>query len=103
MGRDQIQDILPLSVDHECSFTLQLHFHIFPPPPLRISGLPGVALDDLVYIMTRLARQAEEEGFDKIFAAAEEATRVMKVRREGEGGVAGGCRLATKVMKAFAG
>ena len=47
----------------------------------RISGLPGVALDDLVYIMTRLARQAEEEGFDKMFAAAEEATKVMKVRR----------------------
>ncbi|GAX80213.1 hypothetical protein CEUSTIGMA_g7651.t1 [Chlamydomonas eustigma] len=44
----------------------------------RIAGEAGVALDDLVYIMTRLARQAEEEGFDKVFAAAEEATRVMK-------------------------
>ena len=51
------------------------------PPIIRISGQPGVALDDLVYIMTRLARQAEEEGFDKIFAAAEEATNVMKVRQ----------------------
>ena len=58
--------------------------HHAPPSPMypmcRISGLPGVALDDLVYIMTRLARQAEDEGFDKMFAAAEEATRVMKVR-----------------------
>ncbi|GAX84634.1 hypothetical protein CEUSTIGMA_g12055.t1 [Chlamydomonas eustigma] len=44
----------------------------------RTAGEAGVALDDLVYIMTRLARQAEEEGFDKVFAAAEEATRVMK-------------------------
>jgi hypothetical protein len=48
--------------------------------PIRIAGEAGVALDDLVYIMTRLARQAEEEGFDKVFAAAEEATRVMKAR-----------------------
>ena len=54
-------------------------------PMCRISGLPGVALDDLVYIMTRLARQAEDEGFDKMFAAAEEATRVMKVRRRSKG------------------
>ena len=50
------------------------------PISCRISGQPGVALDDLVYIMTRLARQAEEDGFDKIFGAAEEATKVMKVR-----------------------
>lgn len=44
----------------------------------RIAGLPGVALDDLVYIMTRLAKQMEEGGFDKVFAAAEEATQLMK-------------------------
>ncbi|KAG1663370.1 hypothetical protein FOA52_007107 [Chlamydomonas sp. UWO 241] len=44
----------------------------------RISGNPGVALDDLVYIMTRLARQMEEDGFDKVFAAAEEATTLMR-------------------------
>jgi len=44
----------------------------------RIEGTPGVALDDLVYIMTRLARQMEEDGFDKVFAAAEEATALMK-------------------------
>mmetsp|Transcript_26472 Transcript_26472/g.57755 ORF Transcript_26472/g.57755 Transcript_26472/m.57755 type:complete len:394 (+) Transcript_26472:321-1502(+) len=44
----------------------------------RISGQPGVALDDLVYIMTRLARQAEADGFDKMFAAAEAATQAME-------------------------
>ena len=44
----------------------------------RISGQPGVALDDLVYIMTRLARQAEEQGFEKAFAAAEEATLALR-------------------------
>ncbi len=47
-------------------------------PCYRISGLPGVALDDLVYIMTRLARQMEDEGVEKVFAAAEEATLLMK-------------------------
>jgi len=47
----------------------------------RISGQPGVALDDLVYIMTRLARQAESEGFDKVFAAAEAATAAIEEAR----------------------
>lgn len=36
------------------------------------AGTPGVALDDLVYIMTRLARQMEEDGFDKVWAGREE-------------------------------
>mmetsp|Transcript_15119 Transcript_15119/g.26252 ORF Transcript_15119/g.26252 Transcript_15119/m.26252 type:complete len:433 (+) Transcript_15119:125-1423(+) len=47
----------------------------------RIKGQPGVALDDLVYIMTRLARQAESEGFDKVFAAAEAATHAIEEAR----------------------
>lgn len=46
----------------------------------RIEGHQGVALDDLVYIMTQLARQAEHEGFDKVFGAAEAATRAIEVR-----------------------
>jgi hypothetical protein len=45
-----------------------------PAPPLA----QGVALDDLVYIMTKLSRQMEEEGIDKIFAAAEAATAAIK-------------------------
>ncbi|GFR46251.1 hypothetical protein Agub_g7800 [Astrephomene gubernaculifera] len=44
----------------------------------RIAGRQGVALDDLVYIMTRLARQAESDGVDKVFAAAESATALME-------------------------
>ncbi|GLI69403.1 hypothetical protein VaNZ11_014007 [Volvox africanus] len=44
----------------------------------RITGRQGVALDDLVYIMTRLARQAEADGVDKVFAAAESATALME-------------------------
>ncbi|KIZ05409.1 hypothetical protein MNEG_2544 [Monoraphidium neglectum] len=38
----------------------------------------GVALDDLVYIMTRMARQMEAEGIDKIFAAAEQAAAALE-------------------------
>ncbi|KAG2441473.1 hypothetical protein HXX76_003095 [Chlamydomonas incerta] len=44
----------------------------------HIQGRQGVALDDLVYIMTRLARQAESDGVDKVFAAAESATQLME-------------------------
>jgi hypothetical protein len=57
--------------------------HTFSTPNVvtfRISGQPGVALDDLVYIMTRIARQMEAEGFDKVFAAAEAATQAIEVR-----------------------
>lgn len=32
----------------------------------RMTGRPGVALDDLVYIMTRMARQMEQDGMDKV-------------------------------------
>jgi hypothetical protein len=45
----------------------------------RIEGHQGVALDDLVYIMTQLARQAEADGFDKVFDAAEAATKAIEV------------------------
>ncbi|GBF93100.1 hypothetical protein Rsub_05711 [Raphidocelis subcapitata] len=44
----------------------------------HIKGQQGVALDDLVYIMTRMARQMEAEGIDKIFAAAEQAAAALE-------------------------
>ena len=53
----------------------------------RITGQPGVALDDLVYIMTRVARKMEDEGVDKMFSAAEQATQLMKVCLGGGGSV----------------
>jgi len=49
----------------------------------RIEGHQGVALDDLVYIMTHLARQAEADGFEKVFNAAEAATKAIEVRCSG--------------------
>ena len=42
-------------------------------------------MDDLVYIMTRLARQTEQDGIDKMFAAAEAATVALKVGGRGRG------------------
>lgn len=43
-----------------------------------IQGQQGVALDDLVYICTKLARQMDQEGVSKIFAAAEAATAAIE-------------------------
>eukprot|EP00879_Flechtneria_rotunda_P011844 GHRR01012371.1.p1 GENE.GHRR01012371.1~~GHRR01012371.1.p1 ORF type:complete len:310 (+),score=113.77 GHRR01012371.1:981-1910(+) len=40
----------------------------------HIRGQQGVALDDMVYVMTRMARQMEEEGIDKFFETAQAAT-----------------------------
>lgn len=47
----------------------------------HLQGQQGVALDDLVYIMTRLARQVEADGIDKVFAAAEAATAAIEEAR----------------------
>lgn len=44
----------------------------------HIVGVQGVALDDLVYICTKLARQMDEQGVTKIFDAAEAATAAIK-------------------------
>jgi hypothetical protein len=44
----------------------------------HIKGQQGVALDDMVYIMTRMARQMESDGLDKFFAAAEAATAALE-------------------------
>ncbi|CAG9462530.1 unnamed protein product [Pedinophyceae sp. YPF-701] len=47
----------------------------------RIQGEPGVALDDLVYIMTKLARQADADGMDRMYDAAESATAAIEEAR----------------------
>eukprot|EP00878_Enallax_costatus_P002541 GHUV01002723.1.p1 GENE.GHUV01002723.1~~GHUV01002723.1.p1 ORF type:complete len:393 (+),score=111.51 GHUV01002723.1:299-1477(+) len=44
----------------------------------HIQGQQGVALDDMVYVMTRMARQMEEEGIDKFFEAAQAATAAIE-------------------------
>lgn len=44
----------------------------------HIKGQQGVALDDMVYVMTRMARQMEDEGIDKFFEAAQAATAAME-------------------------
>ena len=36
----------------------------------RIKGQPGVAMDDLVYVCTKIARQMDAAGIDKVRAAA---------------------------------
>lgn len=44
-----------------------LHIASFPFYRGRIVGRPGVSLDDLVYITTKLARQMDASGMDKMF------------------------------------
>ena len=41
----------------------------------------GVALDDLVYICTKIARQMDTNGLDKVFDAAETATAAIEEAR----------------------
>ena len=36
----------------------------------RIKGQPGVAMDDLVYVCTKIARQMDAAGIDKVQAGA---------------------------------
>lgn len=35
----------------------------------RIKGQPGVAMDDLVYVCTKIARQMDAAGIDKVHHA----------------------------------
>jgi ABC-type transporter Mla subunit MlaD len=44
----------------------------------RLRGQQGVALDDLVYVMTKMARQMDGDGLDKVFLAAEAATAAVE-------------------------
>ena len=41
----------------------------------------GVAMDDLVYICTKIARQMDAQGLDRIFDAAEAAAAVAEEAR----------------------
>lgn len=41
----------------------------------------GVALDDLVYICTKIARQMDSNGLSKVFDAAETATSAIEEAR----------------------
>ena len=41
----------------------------------------GVAMDDLVYICTKIARQMDAQGLDRIFDAAEAATAAAEEAR----------------------
>ena len=43
----------------------------------RIKGERGVALDDLVYVCTKIARQMDAQGIDKVFEAMEAAQAVI--------------------------
>ncbi|CAL8471566.1 g11108 [Coccomyxa elongata] len=47
----------------------------------HIKGHPGVAMDDLVYICTKIARQMDAQGLDRIFDAAEAATSAIEEAR----------------------
>ncbi|CAL5224181.1 g6821 [Coccomyxa viridis] len=47
----------------------------------HIKGRPGVAMDDLVYICTKIARQMDAQGLDRIFDAAEAAAAVAEEAR----------------------
>ena len=41
----------------------------------------GVAMDDLVYICTKIARQMDAQGLDRVFDAAEAATAAIEEAR----------------------
>lgn len=43
-----------------------------------VDGETGVSLDDLVAIMTRLSRETEKHGLDKLFKAADTAEMMMR-------------------------
>lgn len=44
----------------------------------RIQGETGVSMDELVGIATKLAKQMDQQGLDKVFDAAESFTKAMK-------------------------
>ena len=45
---------------------------------VRCPASAGVAMDDLVYICTKIARQMDAQGLDRIFDAAEAAAAVAE-------------------------
>jgi ABC-type transporter Mla subunit MlaD len=44
----------------------------------RMKGQRGVALDDLVYICTKIAKEMDQQGVDKVFEAMATATSAME-------------------------
>jgi len=44
----------------------------------RVVGAPGVSLDDLVYVGTKIARQIDMEGFDRMLDTADVAQRAIR-------------------------
>lgn len=44
----------------------------------RAKGDPGVSLDDLVYVGTKIARQIDMDGFDKMLDTAEIAQQAIR-------------------------
>ncbi len=49
--------------------------------PIVVCTCIGVALDDLVYICTKIARQMDSNGLSKVFDAAETATSAIEEAR----------------------
>lgn len=47
----------------------------------HLAAVTGVAMDDLVYICTKLARQMDVQGLDKIFDTAEAAMGAIEEAR----------------------
>eukprot|EP00873_Tetraselmis_striata_P038594 jgi/Tetstr1/458858/TSEL_004367.t1 len=47
----------------------------------RIQGQPGVSMDDMIFIATKLARQMDAQGTDTMFDAARQATVLMEEMR----------------------
>jgi hypothetical protein len=47
----------------------------------HIKGEPGVSMDDLVFICTKIARQMDADGLSKLFDAAETATAAIEEAR----------------------
>ena len=47
----------------------------------RIKGQPGVAMDELVYICTKIARQMDTQGIDKVFEGMDVITQTIEDAR----------------------
>lgn len=57
--------------------TVHVELHVHDPN----CCLTGVALDDLVYICTKIARQMDADGLSKVFDAAETASSAIEEAR----------------------
>lgn len=46
--------------------------------PCSVKGVPGVSLDDLVYVGTKIAKQIDMEGFDRMLDTADVAQQAIR-------------------------